>query len=66
MVKGRGTYAINKAVVCDSYDMVRQVPGGLLTSGIIAGLYSWAEVTLSGLMRDYFEEGVVGLYSTYA
>ena len=59
VVKGRGTYAINKeAVVCDSYDMVRQVQGA---SNFFVGEYmpeySWAEVTLSNLIRDYFEEG---------
>lgn len=59
VVKGRGTYAINKeSVVCDSYDMVRQVQGA---SNFFVGEYmpeySWAEVTLSNLIRDYFEEG---------
>ena len=58
VIKGRGTYAINKEqIVCDSYDMVRQVEGA---SNYFAGEYmpeySWAEVTLSSLMRDYFEE----------
>ena len=49
MVKGRGTYAINKAMVCDSYDMVRQVQGPLtFSSGEYMPGYSWAEVTLSG------------------
>ena len=59
VVKGRGTYAINKeAVVCDSYDMVRQVQGA---SNFFVGEYmpeySWAEVTLSNLIRDYFDGG---------
>ena len=50
---------VNKeAVVCDSYDMVRQVQGA---SNFFVGEYmpeySWAEVTLSNLIRDYFEEG---------
>ena len=59
VIKGRGTYAINKeAVVCDSYDMVRQVKGA---SNFFVGEYmpeySWAEVTLSNLIRDYFDEG---------
>ena len=58
VIKGRGTYAINKEqIVCDSYDMVRQVEGA---SNYFAGEYmpeySWVEVTLSSLMRDYFEE----------
>ena len=58
VIKGRGTYAINKEqIVCDSYDMVRQVEGA---SNYFAceymPEYSWAEVTLSSLMRDYFEE----------
>ena len=58
VIKGRGTYAINKEqIVCDSYDMVRQVEGA---SNYFAGEYmpeySWAQVTLSSLMRDYFEE----------
>lgn len=45
-------------MVCDSYDMVRQVQGA---SNFFVGEYmpeySWAEVTLSNLIRDYFEEG---------
>ena len=44
--------------LCDSYDMVRQVQGA---SNFFVGEYmpeySWAEVTLSNLIRDYFEEG---------
>lgn len=59
VLKGRGTYAINKErIVCDSYDMVRQVEGA---SNYFVGEYmpeySWAEVTLSSLIRDYFDEG---------
>lgn len=58
VIKGRGTYAINKdKIVCDSYDMVRQVKGA---SNYFVGEYmpeySWAEVTLSSLIRDYFDE----------
>ena len=49
---------VKEAVVCDSYDMVRQVQGA---SNFFVGEYmpeySWAEVTLSNLIRDYFEEG---------
>lgn len=56
--KGRGTYAIDKEqIVCDSYEMVRQVKGA---SNYFVGEYmpeySWAEVTLSSLIRDYFDE----------
>ena len=37
VIKGRGTYAINKEqIVCDSYDMVRQVEGA---SNYFAGEY---------------------------
>ena len=37
VIKGRGTYAVNKEqIVCDSYDMVRQVEGA---SNYFAGEY---------------------------
>ena len=58
VIKGRGTYAINKEqIVCDSYDMVRQVEGASnYFSGEYMPEYSWAEVTLSSLIRYDFEE----------
>lgn len=60
VIKGRGTYAINmERIVCDSYDMLGQVKGAAnYFVGEYMPEYSWAEVTLSSLLMDYFKEEV--------
>lgn len=55
VIKGRGTYAVDKErIVCDSYDMLRQVKGASnYFTGEYMPEYSWAEVTLSSLLNHY-------------
>ncbi len=59
--KGRGIYAIDCShVICDSYEMEARTEG---VSNYFLGEYmpeySWAEVTLSNLIRDYYDENQI-------
>lgn len=56
--KGRGVYAIECShVICDSYEMEAHTEGfSNYFLGEYMPEYSWAEVTLSNLIRDYYDE----------
>jgi len=60
--KGRGFYAVDlEHIICDSYEMEARTEG---VSNYFLGEYmpeySWAEVTLSNLIQDYFDENHMG------
>lgn len=56
--KGRGVYAIDCSyVICDSYEMQARTEGiSNYFLGEYMPEYSWAEVTLSNLIREYYDE----------
>ena len=56
--RGRGIYAVDcSRILCDSYEMEARTEG---SSNFFLGEYmpeySWAEVTLSNLLRKYYDE----------
>lgn len=56
--RGRGVYAVDcSRILCDSYEMEARTEG---SSNFFLGEYmpeySWAEVTLSNLLRKYYDE----------
>lgn len=59
--KGRGTYSIDCSfVICDSYEMQERIEG---VSNYFLGEYmpeySWAEVTLSNLIQEYYDQNQI-------